>query len=664
MLDPSDTTVIGLGVTAFVATIMAVFTFTTAYNEKPARILGYGTVFIALWAWIGFAYNFADSIWLAREIRILSIMAQIGAQICVVQFVFTYLKEVRPLERAETLLYNILMIGNGIVFLLYISDAFGTHFMVGELTGLPPETIAPQPGSLLLFFLGFWYVLSFSYAYILSRRIVLIQNPKRRRADIILAVGLVGAFLLGGFGFIIWYNITGTFTLLRVLALPFYCVAVFYAITNYQLFNLRVAAAEVFVFAIWGFIFLRILFQPSLSEAMPDIFILVAVVVLGLFLIRNVTQELETRIELEKVSEKLRVLNQSLEDKVKERTLDLERSRRHIEQMVDHMPVGIIETDDRQNIVRINDTAETLLELAKENVENTNITEHAVITDMIGTNLTNKAFETQITKPKTRDVEVVIAPLALERSEGYVIVLRDVTERRQLERAKSEFIATAAHQLRTPLSAIKWTFELLENEGLKKQFQDTLARGKQGVTNLERIAEALMMSIRTSERMDDYSFETTDVHPILENVVSMVQPLADKNDIALETDIAETLPELSLDTERLGFAIQNLADNAIRYTEAGGTVTISAWSETNSVVITVADTGIGISAEDQERLFEKFFRSKKATEMSTDGSGLGLFITKSVIEAHGGTLAVDSEEGVGTTFTITIPVHTGRGMAR
>lgn len=659
MFDPSDTVAIGIGITAFVGTIMSVFMFMTAGRERPARLLGYAAAAIAAWSWIGFGYHLVDSVWVARELRILSIVAQLIAQVIALRFVLVYLEQVRPATRAERWYYRVLMGGNTLFISVFVLDMFGTHLAVGDLSGLPPDVLSPEPGPFMFLFLLFYYLLACSYGYFLYQRIRLVEHD-RERADTILAIGMVAAFFMGGIGFATWYDITGTFTLLRGLAVPFFVVAMFYSITNYQLFNLRVAAAEVFVFAMWGFMFLRILMQPSLAAATPDIIILVAFIVAGLLLIRNVTKELEARIELEEVSEELRKLNNTLGEKVKERTYELARAQEHVEHMVERLPVGLVEINDRDEIVRMNNVAARLLRVPQEKSLGKQVRSYKRLCTLIGDNLTPGVHEVQLDASPTakRDIEVMIAPLLLEDSSGHVIITRDVTERRALERAKNEFIATAAHQLRTPLSAIKWTFELLKGGSLEKQQKEVLARGEQGIVNLEQIAEALMLSIRTAQGTMSYSFEQTTLTPIFENVVAMVTPLAEKRRIDLATDVPDTLPTMRLDTERIGFAIQNLLDNAIKYTPEGGAVTLTVTTTADAVTIKVSDTGIGMSAEEQEHLFEKFFRARRATEMATDGSGLGLVIVKSIVNAHDGTITVDSKPDQGTTFTITLPVHT------
>ena len=182
-------------------------------------------------------------------------------------------------------------------------------------------------------------------------------------------------------------------------------------------------------------------------------------------------------------------------------------------------------------------------------------------------------------------------------------------------------------------------------------------QGASGVANMERITEELLMSARTSEGVASYKFAPTDLASVIQSAAGVLGPVADQKKVHLSLHIAAGLPQMSLDSERMMFAIQNLIDNAIKYTLEGGSVTVSAKASEGGVTVSVVDSGIGIKEEDQKHLFEKFFRAQRAVELFANGSGLGLFIVKSIVEGHGGKLGVSSVEGKGSTFSFTIPVR-------
>lgn len=243
----------------------------------------------------------------------------------------------------------------------------------------------------------------------------------------------------------------------------------------------------------WGFLFWRLLLHSSFAAALPDIFVLAAVITLGLLMIRNVTQELANRIELEEVSEKLHVLNISLESKVATRTKELARSQEHIEQVVEHLPVGLIEVEANGKVLRINDVAQEFFAVTENEVIGTGFMGHPPLERILTGHLLPGLFDARTEIPQPRDLEVAVATLSLPSSEGFIIIIRDVTEKRALEHAKNDFVATAAHQLRTPLAAIKWTFELLKmEESFTTKQKDALERGVKNITEMERVEEELM----------------------------------------------------------------------------------------------------------------------------------------------------------------------------
>ena len=227
----------------------------------------------------------------------------------------------------------------------------------------------------------------------------------------------------------------------------------------------------------------------------------------------------------------------------------------------------------------------------------------------------------------------------------------------EAERLKSEFIANAAHQLRTPLTAMKWSFDLLQqSNNLPEKERTVIIQGAAGMANMERIAKELMMIARIGAGNDQYKMLKESLVPTLKKTVELFVPIARQKEIELKTSIPEDLPLLNVDAHRLGYAFQNLLDNAIKYTDNGGTVELVATSDTKYVTVTVSDTGIGLSEEDRQRLFERFFRGKRATQMFRDGSGLGLSVVKEIIDVHGGTITAESKEGSGTKFIIRLVV--------
>lgn len=231
-----------------------------------------------------------------------------------------------------------------------------------------------------------------------------------------------------------------------------------------------------------------------------------------------------------------------------------------------------------------------------------------------------------------------------------------VERERAVEQSKSEFVSIAAHQLRTPLAGIRWTIDALQSaQGLSNEHQDLLRRaGERAKDVVERVNELLRAAQLTGGDFK-ITLSPQDIRPVLKKSIEAFEGTAHVRNIRLESSIPRKVLISRIDKEKFAIAIQNLIDNAIKYTETGS-VTLSALQVENRIEVRITDTGMGIHEHDREHLFEKFYRHSDAVKMFTDGSGLGLFIVKKIVNAHGGTITIDSKKGVGSTFILSIPV--------
>lgn len=240
-------------------------------------------------------------------------------------------------------------------------------------------------------------------------------------------------------------------------------------------------------------------------------------------------------------------------------------------------------------------------------------------------------------------------------------LLKTSREREQyLGRMKSEFISVAAHQLRTPLTAMRWGLEELEKTAHDDNEKQYLSRTQQSAEQLIRLVNDLLNITRIEEGRFNYSFRIGDLLGLIKKVGADLAPRLSAKSLSFEIqDPKEAMPKISFDQEKMEMVISNLIDNAIRYTPGGGKITISFTTHPTAVSVIVEDSGIGIPKEDIPNLFAKFFRAKNAVRADPSGSGLGLFVVRQIIEAHSGAVAVDSEVGKGTKITLTLPVtHT------
>ena len=225
---------------------------------------------------------------------------------------------------------------------------------------------------------------------------------------------------------------------------------------------------------------------------------------------------------------------------------------------------------------------------------------------------------------------------------------------------KSEFISIAAHQLRAPLSGIKWTFKTLIDGDLGTMApvqKEALERAYSVNERLISLVTELLDVSRIEEGKIGYNFKKESLERIVGEVVEEYKLVAQNKNIELSFFSPQSgMPLISLDEERMDLALNNLISNAINYTLSGGRVSVSIESAGKDIMVTVKDTGVGIPKGQTDKLFSKFFRASNVVKMQTPGTGLGLFIVRNIIEKHGGKIWVESEENKGSSFIFTLPI--------
>lgn len=233
-------------------------------------------------------------------------------------------------------------------------------------------------------------------------------------------------------------------------------------------------------------------------------------------------------------------------------------------------------------------------------------------------------------------------------------------ELKRLDAAKSEFISIASHQLRTPITAIKGYISLVLEGSYGKvipSVQDVLNKVYMVNNRMSQLVEDLLSVSRIESGRVQYNFIETQLEPMVADIVDMFALMAKDKKLTLKIKLpGRSLPKLFLDVNKIREVISNLIDNAIKYTKDGG-VTVSVEKEESHVIIKVKDTGIGVDPSDTKRVFEKFTRSSETMKLDVSGTGLGLYVGKNFVEAHGGVLSVESEgPGKGATFVIKLPL--------
>lgn len=241
---------------------------------------------------------------------------------------------------------------------------------------------------------------------------------------------------------------------------------------------------------------------------------------------------------------------------------------------------------------------------------------------------------------------------------GFVKIITDRTREVALLRSKNEFISVAAHQLRTPLTAVNWIFENLHHTQLNDEQKQLADSGTDVATYVLKIVNDLLDVSKMEEGKFGYNFEKVDIIAFVEDIIGKLKEFAESAGIKVNFQKPAEAVESSIDQQKLGMVLLNLIDNAIRYNVKNGQVIVllEQLPDKQYIQISVKDTGIGIPKESLDKLFSKFYRAENAVRTVANGSGLGLYIAKNIVERHSGKIWVESEINRGTTFYFTLPI--------
>jgi len=348
---------------------------------------------------------------------------------------------------------------------------------------------------------------------------------------------------------------------------------------------------------------------------------------------------------------------------LRQRLTELSQEKTHIEAILRNMVDGVLLVDRAKKIVLLNPAAEQMLgapaadALGRDHLE---ITHHFDLDELLERVLKTGqpgTLEIRRARPEAQILEARLAPAGEGEERGVLIVLRDITRSRQLEQMRTEFVANVTHELRTPLTSIRGFAETLLEGALEEPETAAHFIGiiKRESEHLGSLIEDLLDLSRIESGKFKMRREKVEIAALVEDTVNRLLPKAQSLSVSLTTAVPPDLPTLTGDSERLSQVLINLVDNALKYTPAGGHVTVSVRVEEREIAVAVADTGTGIPKADLPRIFERFYRVDKARTRATGGTGLGLSIVKHIIDSHKGTIKAESEVGKGSIFTFTLP---------
>jgi len=343
---------------------------------------------------------------------------------------------------------------------------------------------------------------------------------------------------------------------------------------------------------------------------------------------------------------------------------DLAREVSEKEALLSSMIEGVLAIDRDEHVILINQAAQIMLELGPDDalgkfhwevIRNSEI--NNLFKEILKTK-EQKTVEFQISPLDERTFMVHAAPIRGREANilGVVAVFHDVTEIRRLEKVRMEFVANVSHELRTPLTSIKGFVETLKRGAIDERenalnFLDIIERH---TDRLNRLITDLLELSRVETGKKKMDFQPIKVEELINRAISHFMEISNKNLQKIKCNIPSDLPMVLADEEGVETVLKNLLDNAVKYTPKKGEIKITSTDKDGCIEIAVVDNGIGIPSKDLPRIFERFYCVDKARSRELGGTGLGLSIVKHIIEAHGGTVGVESEVGKGSRFTFTL----------
>ncbi len=349
-----------------------------------------------------------------------------------------------------------------------------------------------------------------------------------------------------------------------------------------------------------------------------------------------------------------------------ERLRDLQEEKSKLETILAHMVDGVVLFSARKRVLLLNPAAEGILGVGREMIgaRGLELYRHLPLDEALDRVLASgvgTTLEVRLYHPGEKDLQVFLSPVRggdEGKPSGVLLVLRDVSQERAVEKMRREFVADVTHELQTPLTSILGYVETLQ-EGV----EDAATRERfLGVVQVEakrlsRLLDDLLDLSRIQAGVLSYRQDLLDLGATVRDVAGRFRPRAEQDGRCLELHLPDEPLPVRGDADRLGQVLWNLLVNADKYTPAGGGIRVRVGKDGPWATVAVEDDGVGIPAEELPRIFDRFYRVDKGRSRQSGGTGLGLPIARGIVEAHGGRVEARSKVGKGSEFIVRLPLH-------
>jgi PAS domain S-box-containing protein len=441
--------------------------------------------------------------------------------------------------------------------------------------------------------------------------------------------------------------------------------------TNQVLYFQILPFAVLILLMVWvlGFVYIRYLTEPiiALTEKTNRI------------MQGSLREEIEVKTSNNEVGTLARAFNKMISElgasykALERKVVEIGDAKAKDDAILNSIGDGLIVTDEAGEILLINKIASDLTGITSDK-PGQKVTDR-VMYDDAGNEIapeeqplmvalkTGKKINRYVLAPGKDDAKIILNITANpvkehDRHIGAIEIIRDVTEEKEVERMKTEFISVASHQLRTPLSATKWFSQMLLNGDAGKLQDGQIDFVKNISSSTDRMIE-LVNSLLNISRLESGKIMVeptpTDLKKMVTDLTESVKQKAEEKKLKLDVKVDEKIPQINLDPRLISQVYSSLLTNAMNYTSKGS-VAVTVNVKDKDVVSEITDTGIGIPAGEQKKVFNKFYRGTNVKTVETDGTGLGVYLAKVIVESHGGKIGFESQEGKGTTFWFSLPV--------
>lgn len=375
--------------------------------------------------------------------------------------------------------------------------------------------------------------------------------------------------------------------------------------------------------------------------------------------------------EFGELAKSFNIMAQKLEEYNTSNLAKIMMEKKRVETLIDKMHDPVIGLDEKMQVIFSNEAANQILGLPDSELIGHQAKDLALKNDLLRElikdieEIDSKKSDIQLIKIFAngkeshfeKDIQhILIPPTGAQEAKliGHFILLRNVTEYKELDSAKTNFIATVSHEFKTPISSIKMSLQLLENDqigALNSEQKNLVDSIEDDANRLLKITAELLNMTQVESGNIQLSIIPSDPQEILQYAINATRTQAEQKQIKFEISIPDKLPHVHADNEKTAWVLTNLISNAIRYSHDNSNIYLTILEKKNQVKILVKDTGQGIAPQYKDKIFDRYFRVPGTKK---EGTGLGLAISKEFMEAQGGNISVDSDFGAGSTFTITL----------